>query len=154
MQVFDTATKKTIENKFYAYFSKKRTRVKISLKDAEKLVDYASWPAPRIGTMSAMDVSQGRVSGGGRRKPSRDEVDAIFSRCTAQDEWDELFDDLMDRTEDDQITQTIILVFCECLPEETVCEMMHVSHTAYTERKSAILCKAGILAVQKGLLEY
>ena len=155
MQAFSRETTDYIADRYFEYFRNKKSRKKLTVHEARKLIDYVSGPVPSSGGLDAIDYTRVRTSGGGRRRPTKTEVDQIFAGMEEQTLWDAVFDELWRRCSGDPDTEnTIVYTFRDCLSEDEICDRMNICRATYFRRRVTVLSRAGILAVQEGILDY
>ena len=156
MQVFPREVTGRIANQFYAYYERK-TRKRMTLRDAALLIDYVAGPSPGQGSGRPLDISSPRVSGGGRVRPGEVRIERMLRKYMREDEnddsWDSVFDDLIGRyNEEPDMQRFILLTFRDRLGDLDICEKLHIGRTTFYKYRLSILYQAGILAVQKSLL--
>ncbi|SHI24550.1 hypothetical protein SAMN02745823_03843 [Sporobacter termitidis DSM 10068] len=131
----------------------------MTAKQAATLIDYASGPVPSPTSSGAIDTSRPHVTGGGRVRPSRESVEAIYSDLEEQQEaderWAQVFDELIERCETDPDAKNVIEYgFRLNLSEEDVCKAMDLGKTTYYNYRAIVLAQAAVLAVRDGLMYY
>ncbi|NLO46763.1 MAG: DUF1492 domain-containing protein [Clostridiales bacterium] len=156
MQVFPREVTGRIANQFYAYYERK-TRKRMTLRDAALLIDFVAGPAPGQGSGRLSDITAPRVSGGGRVRPGEVRIERMLRKymCQAEndDAWDQVFDDLIGRyNEEPDMRRFIQLTFRDRLSDLDICEKLHIGRTTFYKYRLSVLSQAGILAVQKSLL--
>ena len=155
IEVFPKETLDTVSKELKDYFRRKRCG-KMSPRDAEKLIDYVSGPTPRGGAYSATDYTKPRVSGGGTRRPSDGDIEAIMNKYSEEkpNEWDEVFARLMKEVEDDPQAKGIVqMAFRDGLSGFVIAEEGYIGRTTYFRKRRTILEKAALIAVEMGVLE-
>lgn len=157
MQIFSREIMNYIDNRFQLYY--RTQNKKMSLADANMLINYVSGPAPIPHELRASDFAQPRVIGGGKTRPSKSQIDLIIDKAEKKAEldskWASVFDELILRCKDDSDAVRIIeLTFKERLYDNDICEILSISRTTFYEYRAAILSRAGILAVQSGILKF
>ncbi len=158
MQPFLQETTDYIAEQFRAFFDRKEKRP-LSLKDARTMVDFVSGPAPASLGGSAIDPSKPYVTGGGRPRPSAEQVTRILEKYENTDEdadlWDEVFTELIRSLKEEnhkKALRLIKLAFKKQIKTERICEIMDIKSTrTYNNYRLVILTKAGILAIKKGI---
>jgi hypothetical protein len=154
MSAFPQETTACIARKFYGYFWRKAQQ-RLTYREARVLIDNVSGPVPPPSSVSAIDYSRPRVSGGGRPRPTDSEVESIFRRHEEEPSaWDDVFDELLRRHETDRETRRLIfMTFRDKCGDGAICEEMHISRSAYYDKRRSILERAGVIAVELGLLK-
>jgi hypothetical protein len=157
MQTFPRETTDYIARQFCAYFDRKKPQ-KMTIADAQKLIDYVSGPAPRVSGIDNIDYSRPRVSGGGRRRPSDIEIENMIKRYYNEDtylsDWDEVFDMVIryyKRKSNQEVLQLIKLAFKEQKKCENVCKTLHISERSFYNNRLQILNKSAVFAISIGL---
>jgi len=152
------AMRDKIAKEFKAYFVRgaiKGERVKMSMEDASKLIDYAGSPGRSPGGIT-YNYAAGLTRGGGTRKPSYGEIVEIC-RKYYEDEvnpWDIVFDKIMERyTWNTSAGQLILMSFCDCLSVETISAAIGVSEYTYYRNRRGLLDQAAFIAVSEGIIE-
>jgi hypothetical protein len=123
------------------------------------LIDYVSGPVPMPHGLKASDISRPRVLGGGNTRPTKVQIDSLLERANEKSEvtsaWDGVFEELIVRYKSEAFMVKIIeLSFNDRLFDVDICEQMNISRTTYYEYRANILSRAGILAVQAGILKF
>lgn len=157
MQLFSREIMDYIDRRFQAHYCKRTSQMSIA--EANMLIDYVSGPVPIPHGLRASDYTKPRVSGGGKTRPTRAQVDLLFNKVEKQYDldsaWDGVFENLITRCENEPDAKKIIeYTYEERLYDSDICEKMNISRTTYYEYRSTILSRAGLLAVQAGILKF
>ena len=165
MQAFPQKTTDYIAEQFKAYFIRKE-HSGYTLREARTLIDYASGPVPSPQGSTAIDLTKPIITGGGKVRPSKMDVDRIVDRHAIDIDdalWNAVFDELIQSLKDGMLEgfkdkenakalRLIKLAFKYCKKREEICDLMHMKSTkTYNNYRLAILATAGIFAIKKGL---
>lgn len=154
MSAFPQETTARIAREFYGYFRRK-SQQRLTYREARTLIDNVSGPVPPPSVVSAIDYSRPRVSGGGRPRPTDNEVESIFRRHEEDpSEWDNVFDELLRRHDTDQeIKRLVFMNFRDGCGDGAICDELHISRPTYYRKRRSVLERAGVIAVEFGLLK-
>lgn len=152
MQVFARETTDYIADRFCEYYDKMRPKP-ISIIQAEKLIDYVSGPCPKPSGNTTVNLSSPHVTGGGKRRPSKNEIDAIVNADDGPTVWDELFDALIARS-GESLRQLMQYAFDEQMPADEIAQRLGIVDREYYRRRLVILSQAAVMAAVAGLIEY
>ena len=159
IETFPRETINWIADRFRDYFDRKRCD-NLSLREARMMIDYVAGPAPPPSTSAAMDYSRVKVTGGGTYpRPSKQDIEEIYNKRFPEDEplneWDEVFDELIESNKKHSGTVKIInMAFRDRQSHHIICDELHIGRTTYFRHRRTILEKAGLIAVKKGLLRH
>lgn len=152
MQVFPRETTDYISEQFLLYFRRK----KMSIREAKAIIDYVQGsPTPLPSESGAVDYSRTRVQGGHDKRPSAEYIGRIVEKLEHRARWDEVFEELLIRCEQEPEAERIIdLFFNKRLKENEICNELHIDRATYYDYKNVLLCRAAVLAIVEGLIEY
>lgn len=147
-----------IAKRFRLYFIRRASR-KLTYREAQTLIDHESGPSPKPSGKITSDNTRPRVTGGGRARPTDEQVNGILERHAIAneaepDEWDAVFDELMKRSYLPlEFKKVILMAFMDNLENYTISDELHVTLKTYYNYRRAILDMAAVIAVSKGLLK-
>ena len=157
MQTFPREITDYIAKQFYAYFDRKQP-LKLTITEAQKLIDFVSGPAPGAPKMAGIDLTKPRVNGGGRRRSTEAEIDRILSRSNKDEdenkEWDKVFNKVISQYKRDCDQEGLLLiklVFKERKKCANVCKILHISERTFFNNRLQILNKSAIFATIMGV---
>ena len=135
MQVFNRETTDYIAEQFYLYFQRKQGKGQsMAAEEAKDLIDYV-----QLG-------SSGKI-------PPESRVKMIIEKVEDIPVWNEVFDELIRRCEQEPDAEKIILLaFRDRQKEEHICDNMIICPKTYYNYRVVILCRAAVLAVTKGVI--
>jgi hypothetical protein len=159
MQMFPREITDYVGDQFCAFFGR-RMRHAMTLWEAQMLIDHAAGPAPAMGTGRAADLTRPRVDGGGRTRPSGEDIEAILHKYAGgqfeDNDWDGVFTELIrsyQAERDAKALRVIRLTFERNKKREAICEQMHISTRTFHNYRLAVLSRACLLAVSRGLVK-
>jgi hypothetical protein len=145
-----------IADRFVEYFSRKDNN-RLNYREARTLIDYVAGPSAGGGGNLTADYMKPVISGGGGRRPSAAQVEAILQRYEVDDSdliWDAVFDELITsyrRAKNKKALRIITLAFKKEFRREDICRVVHIAEKTFNNYRLAILTAAAIYAVKRGV---
>ena len=146
-----------IDRQLAQYFLPHSKAHSISYRDAKKMIDYVSSPVSIPNEPNGIDLSAPKVQGGGGRRPTESEYDAIIAKAEQKadqnEEWRQLIREFLVRIQGDKTAEQMIkFTYKDKLLDYEISEHMNISLRTFYSYKKSVLEKVGTLAVQEGLM--